>query len=48
MSATWPDAVWREVNLVNLRECIAPTRANADVVIEKRADHSVGRVRVRA
>ena len=41
-------AVWRDVNLVNLRECIQPTRVNADVIIEKRSDHSVGRVRVRA
>jgi type I pantothenate kinase len=35
--------VWRGVNLVNLREFIQPTRRRAQVVIEKRADHSVAR-----
>jgi len=38
--------VWRGVNLVNLRECIRPTLRNAHVVVEKRADHTVGRVDV--
>jgi type I pantothenate kinase len=38
--------VWRSVNLVNLRECIAPTRRRAQIIIEKRADHSVGRTDV--
>ena len=38
--------VWRGVNLVNLRECIRPTLGRAHVVVEKRADHSVGRVDV--
>lgn len=33
--------VWRTINLVNLRECIAPTRASAHVVVTKRRDHSV-------
>jgi type I pantothenate kinase len=38
--------VWRGVNLVNLRECIKPTRISAHVVVEKRADHSVARIDV--
>ncbi len=38
--------VWRGVNLPNLREHIRPTLAVADIVVEKRADHSVGRVDV--
>jgi type I pantothenate kinase len=37
--------IWRAVNLPNLRECIVPTRDRADVVIEKRADHSIAAVR---
>ena len=39
--------VWRGVNLVNLRECIRPTRRRAHIVVEKRADHAVGRDRRR-
>jgi hypothetical protein len=31
---------------VNLRECILPTRAAADIVVHKRADHSVSRTDV--
>jgi type I pantothenate kinase len=38
--------VWTGVNLVNLRECIRPTRARAHIVVEKRPDHVVGRVDV--
>lgn len=37
--------VWGAVNRQNLEECIAPTRARADVVVEKGVDHSVARVR---
>lgn len=37
--------VWRAVNLPNLREHIAPTRARADLVVEKRPDHSIAEVR---
>jgi len=40
------DAVWREINAVNLRENIAPTRSRADLVLEKGADHAVRRVRL--
>jgi len=35
------DQVWRGVNLVNLREHVAPSRARADCVITKGADHEV-------
>jgi type I pantothenate kinase len=38
--------VWNGVNLPNLREFIEPTRKRADIVVEKRPDHSVGRVDV--
>lgn len=33
--------VWRGVNLVNLRECIAPTQAVADCVVVKGPDHTI-------
>ncbi len=39
--------VWRGVNLVNLRECIAPTRAFADCVVVKGPDHAVTNVEMR-
>jgi type I pantothenate kinase len=32
---------WREINLVNLREHIAPSRARATVVLTKSRDHSL-------
>jgi type I pantothenate kinase len=37
-TAQW---VWDMINAPNLHECIAPTKVNADVVITKRADHSI-------
>jgi pantothenate kinase len=39
--------IWREINLVNLRENILPTRTHADVVLRKRSDHSVSEVWLR-
>jgi type I pantothenate kinase len=39
--------IWREVNAVNLRENIAPTRGRAHLVLEKGPDHRVRRVRLR-
>jgi type I pantothenate kinase len=39
--------VWNQVNLVNLRENIAPTRGRANIVLEKGRDHAVDRVRLR-
>ncbi len=40
-------SVWREINLANLRENIAPSRDRAHLVLEKGADHRVRRVRLR-
>jgi type I pantothenate kinase len=39
--------VWRDVNLVNLRDNIAPSRALADCVITKGPDHTVSDIDVR-
>lgn len=39
--------LWRQVNLPNLIENIEPTRARADVVIHKRADHTADRLLLR-
>jgi type I pantothenate kinase len=39
--------IWEEINEVNLRENIEPTRERADLVLEKGAQHSVRRVRLR-
>ncbi|HET9728214.1 MAG TPA: type I pantothenate kinase [Acidimicrobiia bacterium] len=39
--------IWSQVNLVNLRENIAPTRGRAHLVLEKDAQHAVQRVRLR-
>ena len=39
--------IWRDINLANLNENILPTRERANVVLRKRADHSVGEIRLR-
>ncbi len=39
--------VWADINLVNLRQNVAPTRPRADVVLEKGGDQRVRRVRLR-
>ena len=39
--------IWREVNAVNLRENIEPTRGRAHLILEKAADHTVKCVRLR-
>lgn len=39
--------IWRNINLVNLRENIVPTRERADLILEKGADHRVREVRLR-
>lgn len=39
--------VWESVNLVNLRENIAPTRGRATLVLRKDAEHHVSRVLLR-
>lgn len=41
------DDTWSEVNLVNLRRHVAPSRERAHVVLRKDARHRVDRVRVR-
>jgi type I pantothenate kinase len=41
------DQVWSQVNVVNLRENIAPTRARADLILEKGSEHLVERVLLR-
>jgi len=40
-------SIWEEINGVNLRENIAPTRGRANLVLEKGDDHRVRRVRLR-
>jgi type I pantothenate kinase len=40
--------IWDEINAVNLRENILPTRERANVILSKGADHSVARVRLRS
>jgi type I pantothenate kinase len=39
--------IWNEINGVNLKENILPTRSRADLILEKGPDHSVRRVRLR-
>jgi type I pantothenate kinase len=39
--------IWAEINLVNLRANVAPTRERARLVLEKGASHAVERVRLR-
>jgi type I pantothenate kinase len=40
-------AIWQEINEVNLCENILPTRERADLILEKRPDHLVQRVKLR-
>lgn len=41
------ESIWTKVNEVNLVENILPTRDRASLILEKAADHSVRRVRLR-
>ena len=41
------ESSWSEINLVNLRRHVAPTRPRADVIVQKGADHRVLRVLLR-
>ncbi len=41
------EAAWTNLNLVNLREHIAPTMAHADIVVRKAADHALVDLRLR-
>jgi type I pantothenate kinase len=40
-------SIWNEINAVNLRENILPTRTRAFLILEKGADHSVRSVKLR-
>lgn len=40
-------SLWNEINLVNLKENILPTRERASLVLTKSANHSVNEVRLR-
>ena len=40
-------SIWASINGLNLRENILPTRERATLILEKAADHSVQRVRLR-
>ncbi|MGI4983134.1 MAG: type I pantothenate kinase, partial [Janthinobacterium lividum] len=40
-------SVWAEINLVNLRQNIQPTRERARIVLRKRADHRIDEIRLR-
>ena len=39
--------IWRSINLVNLQENILPTRARADLVLKKDANHEIESVQLR-
>jgi type I pantothenate kinase len=39
--------IWSDINEVNLRENILPTRERAHVILRKRSDHSIGQVSLR-
>ncbi|WP_241432191.1 type I pantothenate kinase [Ilumatobacter nonamiensis] len=39
--------IWRQINGLNLRENIAPTRDRASLIVRKRKDHRVDRVELR-
>jgi type I pantothenate kinase len=39
--------IWTRINGPNLRENILPTRERAHLIIEKDADHTIKRVRLR-
>ena len=41
------EQAWTEINLVNLRDHIAPTAAHADVVVRKGVDHGITKLAAR-
>ncbi|WP_298964224.1 type I pantothenate kinase [uncultured Roseibium sp.] len=41
------DRIWTEINLVNLRENILPTRPRADLILSKNASHHISKVALR-
>jgi type I pantothenate kinase len=46
-TAAVAEMVWREINGVNLKENVEPTRLRAQLILEKGSDHSVRRIRLR-
>ena len=46
-AVTTARGIWASINAVNLRENVLPTRERAHLILEKAADHSVHRVRLR-
>jgi len=40
-------SIWREINLVNLKENIEPTRERAHLILDKDGQHLVQSVRLR-
>lgn len=46
-AAAVAEEIWKKINEVNLVENILPTRDRASLILEKAADHSVKRVRLR-
>ena len=45
--AALAEQVWDQVNLVNLRENVAPTRGRAHLIVEKGRNHLVDRILLR-
>lgn len=41
------DQIWRDINLVNLRQNVVPTRGRAHLILHKAADHRVERLLLR-
>lgn len=39
--------IWDEINLVNLKENIAPTKFHAHLILDKEIDHRIGKVHMR-
>jgi type I pantothenate kinase len=46
-AVTTARAIWRQINGLNLRENIAPTRDRASLIVRKSADHRVDQVQLR-
>ena len=47
MALAGANEIWESVNLVNLRENIAPTRGRATLVLTKDSEHRMSRVLLR-
>ena len=41
------EGLWENINLMNLRENILPTRPRADLILRKGADHAIDEVALR-